>query len=345
MADIQQQAIANFHRYPPIGGEDWRYTFAVAQVRVLGAQMLSRAAMLDLANAEDFEQAVELLSSTEYALPQSKKTIAELENILLEKRSEVRKLFKGLMIDEPLVELLRAGEDFANLRLALRRKLIEKPLGVDYSNEGSVPAHEFEEIFEQENYSPLPLYMREAIEKAVLAYYQNKDIRQIDFAIDNFQAEYKIRTAEQLKSVFLVELFRMQVDLINIRTMLRLKLADSQNTDGLIGGGYVPLDRFKHVLDLSNEAIGPLFASTPYYEIVEPGVHYFAANNSFLKIEQHCEDHLLGFLKSTIQITAGPQPVIAYLMLKEHEIRTVRLILTAKRNGLDARLILDRLGE
>ena len=128
MADIQQQAIANFHRYPPIGGEDWRYTFAVAQVRVLEAQMLSRAAMLDLANAEDFEQAVELLSSTEYALPQSKKTIAELENILLEKRSEVRKLFKGLMIDEPLVELLRAREDFANLRLALRRKLIEKPL-------------------------------------------------------------------------------------------------------------------------------------------------------------------------------------------------------------------------
>ncbi len=345
MVELQQQLIANFHRYPFVGDEDWRYTFATAQIRVLEAQMLTRATLLDMCNAEDFDQAVEMLASTEYALPGANRTIAELEKILLEKRSDVRNTFKNLMIDEPLVELLRAREDFANLRLALRRKLTEKPLDSDYSNDGSVPANEFEEIFEQEDYSPLPLYMKEAIEQAVLAYYQNKDIRQIDYAIDKFQAEYKLKTAEQLNSIFLLELFRMQVDLTNIRTMLRLKLRESQESEGFMEGGYISIDRFKHALDLSNEAIGPLFASTPYYDVVESGVHYFIANNSFLKIEQHCEEHLTGFLKSTMQITAGPQPVIAYLMLKEHEIRTVRLILTAKRNSLDARLILDRLGE
>ena len=44
-------------------------------------------------------------------------------------------------------------------------------------------------------------------------------------------------------------------------------------------------------------------------------------------------------------ITAGPQPVIAYLLLKENEIRTVRLILTAKKNFLDTKLIMDRIGQ
>ena len=53
----------------------------------------------------------------------------------------------------------------------------------------------------------------------------------------------------------------------------------------------------------------------------------------------------MGFLKTTTQITAGPQPVIAYLLMKENEIRQVRLILTAKKNALETRLILDRLGE
>ena len=72
---------------------------------------------------------------------------------------------------------------------------------------------------------------------------------------------------------------------------------------------------------------------------------YMTSNNSFLKLEQHCEGHLTGFLKTTSQITAGPQPVIAYLLLKENEIRTVRLILTSKNNALDTKLILDRLGE
>ena len=70
---------------------------------------------------------------------------------------------------------------------------------------------------------------------------------------------------------------------------------------------------------------------------------YLASNKSFLKVEQQCDEHLTGFLKSTVQITAGPQPIIAYLLMKENEIRTVRLILTAKRNFLDTKLILDRL--
>jgi V/A-type H+-transporting ATPase subunit C len=62
-----------------------------------------------------------------------------------------------------------------------------------------------------------------------------------------------------------------------------------------------------------------------------------------LKVEQQCEEHLIGFLKTTIQVTAGPQPIIAYLLMKENEIRTVKLILTAKKNNLDTKLLLDRI--
>jgi len=69
------------------------------------------------------------------------------------------------------------------------------------------------------------------------------------------------------------------------------------------------------------------------------------SNKSFLKTEQQCEQHLTGFLKTTVSITAGPQPLVAYLLMKENEIRMVRLILTAKKNFLDTKLILDRIGE
>jgi V/A-type H+-transporting ATPase subunit C len=53
----------------------------------------------------------------------------------------------------------------------------------------------------------------------------------------------------------------------------------------------------------------------------------------------------MGFLKTTRVIAAGPQPVIAYLMMKENEIRTVRMVLTCKKNRMDTKFILDRLGE
>ncbi len=348
MAEAAEQAelgVGDFYRYPPIGDDDWRYTFQAARVRVLETQMLTRATLLDMANAENFETSADLLAASEYALPQGSRNFAELENILMLRRSEARKLFADLMIDEPVVELFRARDDFANMRLAVRRTLTEKPFGTDYSDDGNVEVEIFEQVFEEENYNLLPYHMQEAIERAVLGYYQNKEIRQIDYAIDAYQAEHNIKKAQELKSAFLLELFRMQIDLTNIRTMLRLKFTESEQRNVFVEGGYVEQQRLKHALDIGHEAIAPLFFATPYYEVLERGVSYFVANNSFLKLEQHCEEHLNGFLKTTSQITAGPQPVIAYLLMKENEIRTVRFLLTAKRNQLDTRLILDRLGE
>lgn len=345
VASVQEQAVIDFYRYPPVGDEDWGYTFATAMVRVLETTMLSRTALLDMANAENFSAAAEALSGSEYAISGAGKNFVEIEKMLLERRSAVRALFVELMHDQAVVELLRAREDFSNMRLAVRRVVTEKAIGVDYSDEGSVQAEEFEEIFEQENYSRFPDYLQDAVEEAVLGYYQAKDIRQIDYGIDRVQAAYKIRRAIELGSVFLESLFRTQIDLMNIRTMLRLKAAEREEKEHFMAGGFVETGRFGHCLDVGYEALGPLFYATPYHDVVEGGVSYLTAEQSFLRLERLCEEHLMGFLRSTQSLAAGPQPVIAYLLMKENEIRTVRMLLTCKKNELDAKLILDRLSE
>lgn len=345
MDTVAEHPVLDFYLYPSVGVDDWRYAFGTAKVRSLMIQMLSRAALLDLANAENYEQATDLLSSTEYALPAGSKNIGDLEETLLASRASARRLFSDLIADEALLEPLKTREDFANLRLGLRRKLTDRPIGLDYSNDGSIPAEQFEEIFEVEDYSPLPYHIQEAIERAVLAYYSKKDVREIDYALDASYAEYKIRKALELKNIFILELFRMQIDLINIKTMLRLKFTESEQRNVFYNGGYVEIERLKHGLDIGYEAIGHLFFATPYHHVVETGVSYLTSKKSFLKLERNCEEHINGFLKLTDLITAGPQPLIAYLLMKEQEIRLIRLIMTAKKNNLDTRLILDRLGE
>lgn len=346
MTELAEQAILDFYTYPPIGSDDWRYVFETAQVRTLEMQMLSRATLLDMTNAANFQQAADFLSGTEYALPTGGRNFAEVEDILQQRRTTVRELFADLMLDEPIVELFRTRDDFANLRLAVRRTLTEKPLGEDYSGDGNVKPELIEKIFseeDQENKLVFPDYVKDAVEQAVLAYYRDKDIRRIDYAIDSVQAQYNLRKAQQLKSVFLLGLFRIHIDLTNIRTMLRLKFTESEERNVFLKGGFIELERFVHGLELGYEGLGPLFFVTPYYRIVDSSANYLASNKSFLKVEQQCEEHLTGFLKSTVQITAGPQPIIAYLLMKENEIRRVRLILTAKKNFLDTKLILDRI--
>ena len=337
-----RQAILDFYTYPPVGGDDWRYAFETAQVRAYELQLLSKATLLDMANAPGFEQAADLLGGTEYALG-ADKDFAEVQSILQARRTAIRELFAELMLDKPIVELFRARDDFANLRLAVRRTLTDKPLGTDYSQDGNVSPDVFEEVFDQENYELLPDYMRQAVDRAALGYYQNKDVRRIDYAIDSVQAEYNLDRAQKLKSVFLTGLCRIQNDLTNIRTMLRLKFTESEQRNVFLPGGYVELERFRHGLDLGYEALAPLFFVTPYYRLVDAGAAYLASSKSFLRIEQQCDEHLAGYLKTTIQIPAGPQPIIAFLLAKENEIRTVRLILTAKKNSLDTKLILERI--
>jgi len=345
MAVIEEQPVVDFYCYPPVGDEDWQYGYATARARVLESMMINRGILVDMANADTFDSAIDMLGGSEYSISSGAKSFAEIGEMLLAIRTDARELFAELIVNEDLVGLLAAREDFANMRLAVRRIVTERPIGVDYSNQGSVPAEEFEEIFEQENYSRFPYYLQEAVEAAVLGYYQNKDICQIDYEIDRIQAQYKLKRAEQLDSVFLRSLFRVQIDLTNIRTMLRLKLGERDERDLFLPGGFVAIDRLNHALDVGYEAITPLFYATPYHGVLEAGVGYLTSEQSFLRLEKECEDYLMGFLKTTGTITAGPQPVIAYLLMKENEIRTVRMILTGKKNDLEARLILDRLVE
>jgi V/A-type H+-transporting ATPase subunit C len=337
-----EQAILDFFTYPPVGDDDWRYAFQTAQVRIYEMGLLSRATLLDMANADSLERAADLLSGTEYA-QQAARDFSLVEQVLLARRTAIRTLFAELMLDRAVVELFRAQDDFANLRLAVRRMLTGKSLGKDYSEDGNLSAEVFEEVFAQESTKILPAHIQQAVDKAVLGYYQDKDIRRVDYAIDAVQAEYNLNRARKLGSVFLSGLFKIQIDLTNIRTMLRLKLTGAEQRNVFLEGGFIELERFRHGLDLGYEALGPLFFVTPYHRIVEAGAAYVASSKSFLKVEQQCDEHLTGFLKTTGQVITGPQPIIAYLLMKENEIRTVRLILTAKKNSLDTKLILDRI--
>jgi V/A-type H+-transporting ATPase subunit C len=334
-----------FCRYPPVGEDDWRYSYEVARVRALETRMLTQAAFLEMANTERFEAAADLLAGTEYEAIQGNMSLPDIENILLDIRKQARSLFLELMLDKSMVEIWQAREDYVNMKLAVRRLVTGRALGIDYSKDGTVAAADFQEVFEQENYNLFPDYLQEAVEQAILSYYINKDIREIDYAIDRVESAYRLGKAYKLTSIFLQSLFRTQIDLVNIRTMLRLKWRESEQQGIFIDNGFIELSRFRNGPKVEYDALAGLFFATPYYEIIESGVNYLKNNHSFLRLEQQCESHLMSFLKMTRSITAGPQPIIAYLLLKENEIRKVRLILTGKKHILDVNLLLDRLCE
>jgi V/A-type H+-transporting ATPase subunit C len=334
---IDKQTIQLPFQYPPVGEDDWRYAFETARIRALETGMLKDSVFHEMATAETYEQAVSWLAGTEYEAIQGKH-LPNAEAVLLEKRTLTRKLFAELMLDESILEIWLAREDFANMKLAVRRFVTGRALGNDYSHDGTVPPAYFQEVFEQENYNLFPDYLQDAVGHAILSYYMNKDIRAIDYAIDKSEFEY-------FENIFLLGLFRTQIDLINLKTMLRLKWRGSNRHDVFFKGGFVELARYQDGLQAEYEALPILFFTTPYHDIVELGIQYMKSHHSFIRTEQQCESHLVRILKISQYITSGPQPIIAYFLIKEHEIRKIRFLLTGKQHRLDVNLMLDRLGE
>ena len=342
MPVLQEQPVIHFSLYPPLGAEDWEYSFATANVNTLAQNMLDIALLTEMANASTAAEAIEMLNGTEYAIATSA-TTEEIEQMLCDCRSDVRDLFKSLIDNEEIAEFIMARSDFANMRLAIRRLVLEKPLGTDYCTYGNIPIDQFEQVFEQEDYSTLPVYLQEGVEAGVLGYYKNKNVRDIDLDIDKIEAQCQLENAKKIGSVFLTELQKMRIDLDNIRTMLRLKFTESADTDVFMPGGYLESSTLIQSIDIGYEAIAQPFAATPYAHIIDAGARYIQKEESFLRLESSCDEHLLDFYKTTSEITAGHQPIVAYLLAKEHEIRMVRMVLTAKRNSLEPKLILDRL--
>ena len=327
--------------------EDWRYAFAVGTLRVLQTRLLESARLNDLANSQNVEEMLGRLTGSAYA-PAAEATVLseQMEARLKDLRRAAYQLAVSLSQDEALQRFLQGPEDFRNIKILLRRSLVEDSPALDLSDLGFIQPAQLEQIFETEKYDTLPEAMAAAIQQAITAYYEDKNPRSLDLILERGAFVYRQELAGELKNEYLLSLCSLRADLSNIRSMARLKwLAADRKLLGqaFLPGGAVELSRLLSAFAGAWEAIPALFFVTAYAELIEHGLAFLVANDSFLRLEKYCDDYLTEFLKATNQVVAGPEPLVAYLLSTEQEIRSLRLIFSAKQVGLAAETIRDRL--
>ena len=88
---------------------------------------------------------------------------------------------------------------------------------------------------------------------------------------------------------------------------------------------------------LSYSDIIAYLSTTEYSSAVE------AISTSMSAFEKWCDDHLTALLRSQKWEPFGFGPVVAYILARENEIKAVRLILSAKHNGIPEEIVKERL--
>ncbi len=321
--------------------EDTRFAHALGRIRALEPSLLDRQKVDRLLDASEPKELINLLQDSDYGTWLSElDSPFQFEQALRKERKRVYELIERLSPEPAIPKALRSKYDFHNLKVLTKAAIAEKNFDHALVELGNVPITEFKWIMENEKYEKLPKYLSKAFETAINAFYtENKNPRTISISIDRSMFKH---FAENSPTQFLRFYRKIEIDLINLKTLIRLKALNQESLYPqmkLEGGTIDPSE----ALNESLESIPHKFYSTPYYNILEEGISSYKKNGSFNRLEKLMDDFLLEVLRQTKYIDMGPEPLIAYFFAKLNEIKVVRMVFVGKLNNVPREKIRERL--
>jgi V/A-type H+-transporting ATPase subunit C len=300
-------------------------------------RLISKKRFEELLTSEDVPELIAALHDTDYAQYLRNIGNAGFEGALQDAKVTLYNDIEKLINDVEIMKTLRAKYDFHNIAVLLKGKIAEQNFADKCSPLGSVPIPILEQIFKEEKYGQLPVYLKKGVEAGIEAYYSTESNPQrLSFAIDSVMAETLTSYSE---NSFLNNYYRLWVDLTNLKTILRLFFL--QKYQELIGfavlyGGNIGVEDIKKARMENEDSLETIYRGTIYNSLLE-------WRNSFYILERECENLLISYLKSVAFESIGVEPVISYLLIRKNEIRNLRTLFIGKTNGVEESLIKERL--
>jgi V/A-type H+/Na+-transporting ATPase subunit C len=200
------------------------------------------------------------------------------------------------------------------------------------------PAKLFDALREQKP-GNMPGYLAQTAATAARLYQQTYDIAEIDIAIDQSMVRWQNGIADSAESPFFREYLQLRVDLVNLGLALRTRQLNS-GVDYLLHillpGGT--LTRAALAAFYSEPAAGltALLGQTRLEPLIEAAGRFGEGGAAISRFSQAADNLLVQFIRRTRFTLRGPEVLIGYLVAREMETKTLRIILTCLRNRIPA---------
>jgi len=349
------------------------YAYAVGKIRALETQLLTKSDFERLLETSDATSALQELSDTPYGEHLTRiKDISEFELLLNEELKKTYNLIKELSLHPEITDLFFLEKDLHNLKVLLKSKYAGISPDGNLIDLGLFPLAGLKGMVEKNDYAGFTnSTIRETIVQAIKQFELTHELQIIDFVLDAVIYEVFLNTARKYQNIFLQNYFQLQIDLINLKTLVRFIVTKKDKRyfkDGLIHGGNltyefflrefpekegdvphkVGLERYKNIItyekDLNaKERRTPLLEN--YEQIISAGIKSWLKERSFSLLEKLIDDSLTEYLKKAKYITLGLEPLIAYLFAKEIETKNIRVIIVGKINNIPQEILRERLRE
>lgn len=324
---------------------DTDYLHASARVRALENGMVTHRDFQKMIDAKTAEEAYKVLSDAPicHGIP-----MAEYERGLERNLQEAYSLVEGVAPAPGLVELFRYRYDGHNLKTAIKAKRNPGSAEGIYSSLGNLSPKAVAAGVESGRLEGLSEPLATAAREAVDALAKTGDPQTVDILVDRGVLESMLKMADEIGSPFVKKYVAAQVDIANIRGVVRLKRMEKSVfflEKVLVPGGEVSLSSLTEAYSKGYDAILGVISASSYGKVLEPAFDSIRGKGTLSLFEKLCDNALVSILDAARTVPFGIEPLAAYLAAKESETKAARIVMASKLAGADPQQITERLRE
>lgn len=312
--------------------EDPKYGFAIGRVRALEPALLDRPRYERFVRARGSDEFAAVLAETAYARF-LEGGAAGVTHAFDSAARENAAFLSDYALDDWLLHSFSLSGAFRRLKTHLKEALAQDQTDV------SIP-DEFEATGQKS-------IVGKVVAETVAVFAKNRNPAAVDMAIDRLEQEVELRVAGP--SEFMIGYLGLHADTENLRTLVRFKAMEGgakapveEMEAAFLKGGTLTLASLLTALPLPWPEVVELLAKAPpfgagseaFHDYLEQGRTAVTDRRSFTRMERLGREAELRYVRQTRYSTFGHEPLVAFFLLRDNELRNLRLLYAAKLAGL-----------
>lgn len=324
------------------------YVFASSRVRGVEKNLLTRDKAEKMADSRTISEALKILLDLGYGSEERQDSVGEnqIDELLSEELLKTYDFIVAIAPDKKDFSTFLYPYDYHNLKVLLKAEFADIDGSAYLMNIGTIGGDRLTAMVRERNFVAMNAVMKDAVLEAIDVFARTKDPQMIDFIFDRACYTEMLQAAEETGSSFIKDYVKLMIDVINLKTFARLR-AMKRSWDFFqkvfLPGGRVPEKLFMAAYEESWEQLAEKLLPYGLTETAALGGAAIRETGRFTILERLCDDRVMDFAGSAKYISFGIEPLAAYLIAKEGEIRLARIILAGLAQGIDREQIAERM--
>lgn len=316
------------------------YAYGVARIRCNEVRLLNNADIEQMINASDYKQVLAILFDKGW---NTEVVGTDFSNVFMRKSNSVWQLICECVSDIHVLDSLVVANDFHNLKAALKclisgEKMQKHMIGPSINEPELVM-----QAVKKKDYELLPEYMEEPAHRAYDVLVNTGLGQMADITLDKAALETRLDMAKRAKNKMLIELTEFLCAVTNIKIAVRcVNTGKSERfmEDAMCDCTLIDKQELKKAAMSGKEKIVELVSRISALDGI--GEHI---KKGGVGLEKWIDDKMIAIVSAAKAESIGIEPIIAYYIAADTEIKNVRVILSAKINGVSPDSIRKRVRE